>query len=42
MGFIIRGLIWDIPILIFAYVPCLGPYSVPGHRGFPESPIPLN
>ena len=25
MGFIIRGLIWDIPILIFAYVLFWGP-----------------
>ena len=25
MGFIIRGFIWDIPILIFAYVLCWGP-----------------
>ena len=25
MGFIVRGLIWDIPILIFAYVLFWGP-----------------
>ena len=27
MGFIIRGFIWDIPILTFAYVLFLGPYG---------------
>ena len=33
MGFIIRGVIWDIPILIFAYVLFWGP------REFPDKPI---
>ena len=28
MGFIIRGVLWDIPILIFAYVPFGGPITV--------------
>ena len=27
MGFMIRGFIWDIPILTFAYVLFLGPYG---------------
>ena len=27
MGFILRGFVWDIPILMFAYVPFLGPYE---------------
>ena len=37
MGLIIRGCIWDIPILIFYYVLFWGPITpgiqqVPGHR----------
>ena len=27
MGFILREFIWDIPVLLFAYVLFLGPYS---------------
>ena len=34
-GFIVRGFIWDIPILIFAYVLLLGPSGVPWY--FPRS-----
>ena len=36
MGFIIRGFIWDIPILMFAYVLFLGPefrVSIVGAEG---------
>ena len=30
LGFIVRGFIWDIPILIFAYVLFLGPSILEG------------